>query len=100
ENAGREGARPGEGVEERLLLHGVDVQGADVAERDLQGAGVVEAHAADAVPAGRDQAAVTAGEAPHAAFGKLLVQLPLAGVAGEEVAERGRRGGHRDPRER
>ena len=89
-----EGAGAGQGVEERLLLHGIHVHRAHVAERHLQGAAFVEAHPADAVAPGRDQAAVAAGEAPHTAFGQLLVQLPLARAAGEEVFERGRRGGH------
>ena len=97
EHAEGQRARAGQRVEERLLLHGIDLQRADVAEGDLERARLVEAHAADAVAAGRDQAAMAAGEAAHAALGQLFVQLPLAGLPGEEVDERGRRRGHGTP---
>ena len=91
EHAERERARAGEGVEERLLLHGVHLQRAHVADAArMQRAAVVEADAADAVLAGRDQAAMAAGEAPHALVRQLLVQLPLARVGGEEVGQRRR----------
>src|SRR4029078_9534596 len=84
----------GQGMEELLLLDGIHVHGPDVAERDLQRPAFVEPDAADPVALGRDQAAMDAGEAPQAGFGQLLVQLPLARAAGEELFERGRRGGH------
>ena len=67
EHAEGEGARAGEGVEERLLLHRVQLQGADVTEGDTQRPRLVEADAADAVATGRDQAAMPAGEAADAA---------------------------------
>src|SRR5262249_57772128 len=83
EHAERQRARPRKGVEERLLLDGVHVQGAHVAEGDLERPALVEAHPADAVAAGRYQAPVAAGEAADAALGQPRVQLPLARVTGE-----------------
>ena len=65
---------PGRTVEERLFLDRVAGQGADIAEGDLQRAVVVEAHPADAVAAGFDQAAMPAGEAVDGAVGLVLNQ--------------------------
>ena len=74
-------------MEERLLLHGVDVEPRDVAEWHLEDARLVEAHAADALPTRRDQAAVAARHAAHAVVRETLVELALPGVTGEGLGE-------------
>ena len=63
EHAEGEGVAAGEDVEEGLLFDRVAGERADVAVGDEERAVVVEAHAADAVAAGLDEAAVPAGEA-------------------------------------
>ena len=62
-----EGQRVGAGIdmEERLLLDRIALHAGDVAERDAQLAVLVEAHAANAVAPGADQAAVAAGDAAN-----------------------------------
>src|SRR3989449_11745102 len=83
-----EGARAGVGVEERLLLDGVELEAGDVARRDHETPVFVPAHLADAALPGRDQATVTARIAPHAARGEPLVQLSLARQTPELVDQR------------
>ena len=75
EHAERERLGAGERVEEGLLLDRVELEGRHVAEGDAQRARVVEADAADALAARRDQAAMAAGDAADAAFGKRFDQL-------------------------
>ena len=94
EHAEGEGFRTREGVEERLLFHGVELERPHVAVGDAQGAGVVEADAADTVVARRDEAAVAAGEAAHAILGQLLVEDAFPGVTGQELAQGGGSGRH------
>src|SRR6185503_13587084 len=89
EHPERERLRAREGVEEGLLLDGVELQPAHVAVGHHQRTPPVEA--------GRDEAAVAAGEAAHAALGQLLVELAFARVAGEQLAERGLDLGHGSP---
>src|SRR5207249_11151976 len=92
--AERQRARAGQGVEEGLLLDRVELQGPHVAPGHLEHAALVEADAAYAVEAGRDDAPVAAGEAPDAVVGKLLVQLALGRAAGKHFSERGFAGLH------
>ena len=58
----RQGCRPGQGMEKRLLLHRIALHPRHVAERDSQLAVLVEAHAANPVAPGGDQAAVATGD--------------------------------------
>src|SRR5262249_45719671 len=90
-----QGAGAGQGVEERLLLHRIELERPHVAERDLQDAVLVEADAADAVEAGRDDAPVAAREAADAAARELFVQLAFGGAAGEDFGEGAGAGLHR-----
>src|SRR2546427_12080775 len=83
-----EGARARVSVEERLLLDGVELEAGDVARRDHKTPVFVPAHLADAALPGRDQAAVAARVAPHAARGEPLVQLSLARQTPEHVDQR------------
>ena len=82
-------SRAGQDVEERLFLDRIAGQHADVSVRDEQRAVVVEAHPADAVAAGLDDAAVPAGEALDRAVGLALDQRlgGRGGIAVQHVLE-------------
>src|SRR5213076_1136430 len=80
----------GEGVEERLLLGRIALQGGDVAGGDVQRPVLVEADLADPPAPGLDEATVPAREAAHRVVGKPLDQLPLADPGVQRLGE-GRR---------
>src|SRR5262249_50712132 len=74
---------------ERLLLDGVALQPGDVAEGDLEPAGVVEADLADPAQAIADEAAVPAGQAADAAgLGPAQLWRPRGGEPVEQVGQR------------
>jgi len=54
-------------VEEGLFFDGIAGEDTDVTEGDFKRAGIVESNAADAVAAGFDEAAMSAGEAANVA---------------------------------
>src|SRR2546421_944726 len=86
-----ERVRAREGVEERLLLGGIALQGGDVSGGRVQGAVLVEAHLADAAAPRFDETAVPAGEAANRAapVRQPLDQLALAHPGVERLRERG-----------
>ena len=86
--------RAGIGVKERLFLNRIALDAADVPPGYVQRSPFVVADLADAGLAFRDWAAVAARIAAHAAAVEFFVQLPLADVFVDDVAE----GGHGRPR--
>ncbi len=83
--------RAGISVKERLLLDGIALDAADIAPGYIQGAALVVADFANAgLPLG-NRAAMSAGEAAHAIAVELFVQLALADVFVDDVAEGGQR---------
>jgi len=74
QHAEGESVSAGHAVEEGFFLDRIARQHADIAEGDFQNAVVVEPDAADAVAAGFDQAAMSAGEAADGAVGFVLDQ--------------------------
>jgi hypothetical protein len=95
EHAEGKGRRSGQGVEEGLLLDGIDLERAHVPVRDLEGPRLVESDAADPVLARRNQAAMAAREAADTLLRQFLVQVPLARAAGEEIGQRRSPGRHK-----
>ena len=87
EHAEGEGLGSGQGVEERLLLHRVELEGRHVAEGNAQRPRVVEADPADTFATRRDDAAMAAGHATDAALGKHFDQLSRTREACESLAE-------------
>ena len=65
--------RAGQGVEERLLLDGIQLKSADVSVRNQQPPAAIEAHAANAVEPIEDHAPVTTREAAEPAVLQALV---------------------------
>ena len=87
EHAEREGAGAGVGVEEGLLLDGVELEGGHVARGDQESAVLVPADLADPLLPGEDQAAVAARVAAEAPLGEPLVELALAGQPGKGLLQ-------------
>src|SRR5262245_20679332 len=92
QHAEGQGQGPRQGVKKRLLLHRVDLQGADIAPGDPQPATLIEADLADALASHRDEAAVTTGEAAHAPVGKRVEDVPFASPIRENLRHWRRRG--------
>ncbi len=81
-------------MEERLFLDGIALHSADITPGHIECAALVVPHLADAGLTIGNGAAVTAGVAAHAVAIELLVEITLADVLVNDVAE----GGHGEPR--
>jgi hypothetical protein len=79
-------------MEERLLLHRVYREGADVPPRDPQAAGLVGSDLADSAVPFEDQAPMAARETAQAFVRQALVEGPFGGEAVESVLDRLRGG--------
>src|SRR5439155_761711 len=78
---------PGHGVEEGLLLDGIDLQGPHVTMGNIEDAAFVVPDFADAAAAGSNQAAMSAGEAGEGGIGVLLIKLPLPRSPAKHVGQ-------------
>jgi hypothetical protein len=69
--------RSGKGMEERLFLYRIELQGSDIAMRYEKFAAAIESNPANAVQAIKNDASVAARKAPQLPTFKLLVKLAL-----------------------
>jgi hypothetical protein len=75
-------------MEERLLLDGIALHAAHISPGNIQLSALIETDLANTQLAFRDRTAVAAGIAAHTLAVELLVQIALADVPSENVAER------------
>ena len=83
--------RAGISVKERLLLDGIALDATDIAPGHIQRAALVVTDFANAGLAFWNRAAMSTGEAAHAIAVEPFVQLALADVFVDDIAEGGQR---------
>ena len=94
EHPERERSRAGVSVEERLLLHRVELKPRDVTGWHHEPSPLVPADLADPALTGRDQAAVATGDTTDPSLGQRLVQVSYPGQPGKDLLQRQRRSSH------
>src|SRR5215472_1348330 len=89
EHAEAVGKSAGVGMEEGLLLDGVALHASHIAPRHIKRAALVETHLAYAGLAFRDGATVSACVAANAVAIEFLVELSLANILVQQIAQGG-----------